>query len=214
MAPTPGEYEPSLSRASLTTTLPELLIVAEKLPEEVLRIETLSDGEQTPNSARSPRQTPPLATSLPQLLMVAEKLPEVLPQAEIILPTKTLITKENVSTPDTPKYEPRSDIFYEFSEDRISTSRLGTVFDLEGKAEGPKSDIPASKFQFPELQPPSHSVSSMFIVMYCLLGATIMMLIVLTILSDISMLLLLSVTIIIFVLIVIVTNICVMIYQV
>jgi hypothetical protein len=218
MPPTPAEYETCLTRSCLTTPLPELLMVAEKLPEEMLITETSYKEEisspKTPDSNSNSDTCTSFATPLPKLLIVAEKLPEVLPRAETMLQTETLI-KSPILSPKTPRSEKDSDLIYTVSEDRISTSSFSSGSDPEAANEDPRT-ISDSKFQFQvsEALPPAPSVSSMFIVMYCLLGLTIVLMIILTVLTHISMLLLLSMTIIVFILIVIVTNICVMVYQV
>ena len=218
MAPTPAEYDTCLSRSCLTTPLPELLVVAEKLPEEMM-ITDISDREEssspkTSRSNTSSEQCTSLATPLPKVLMVAERLPEVLPRAETILQEELLI-KDHLLSPRTPRSEKNSDLIYTVSEDRLSTSSFCSDYDQEAVVENPKVKSDSKfYFQISEIQPPEPSVSSMFIAMYCLLGLTIVLMIVLTILTQISMLLLLSMTIIVFVLIIIVTNICVMVYQV
>jgi len=70
------------------------------------------------------------------------------------------------------------------------------------------------KFEVFEPQTPGRTVSSIFIVMYFLLGLTILTLIILTIVFDYGMLLLLVMIVIIFCSIVILTNCCAMFYTV
>ena len=73
-----------------------------------------------------------------------------------------------------------------------------------------------SKFKLEMFEPeaPSRTVSSIFIAMFCLLGLTILTMIVLTVVFNYGLLLMLVMIVIIFILIVILTNFCAMLYQI
>ena len=58
MPPTPAEYDSCTSRSCLTTPLPELLMVAEKLPEVLPRVETIIQEEILVKSQMSSPKTP------------------------------------------------------------------------------------------------------------------------------------------------------------
>lgn len=72
-----------------------------------------------------------------------------------------------------------------------------------------------SKFEFEvfETETPSRGVSTVFICLYTAIGATILTMIVLTLVFDFGMMLLLGMTAVIFIIIVILTNMCTMVYQ-
>jgi len=72
-----------------------------------------------------------------------------------------------------------------------------------------------SKFEFEvfETETPSRGVSTVFICLYTAIGATILTMIVLTVVFDFGMMMLLGMTAIIFIIIVILTNMCTMVYQ-
>ena len=74
--------------------------------------------------------------------------------------------------------------------------------------------VPKYQFEVFEPQTPGRSVSSMFIVMYSLLGLTILTMIIMTVVFNFGMLLLLVMIIIVFIVIVILTNCCAMMYQI
>jgi len=75
-----------------------------------------------------------------------------------------------------------------------------------------KDDSTEKLFQL-EPKPHSKSVTCIFATCYFLLGATIVIVIVMTVLYDFGMLMLLCLIVTIFIIIVIVTNICVIVYQ-
>jgi len=72
-----------------------------------------------------------------------------------------------------------------------------------------------SKYEFEvfEAETPGRGVSSVFICLYSVLGATILTMIILTVVFNFGMLLLLVMTVIVFIIIVILTNLCTMFYQ-
>jgi len=107
-------------------------------------------------------------------------------------------------------------------EDAISLSSFGSRSESDKKSSNESlqsnardlENVSKYKFEVFEPQTPGRTVSSIFIVMYSLLGLTILTLIILTVVFDYGMLLLLVMIVIIFCSIVILTNCCAMVYTV
>jgi len=91
--------------------------------------------------------------------------------------------------------------------DRLSHDSILSIGDCHFE------NVSKLEFEVFETETPGRGVSSIFICLYTALGATILSVIILTIVFDFGMLLLLVMTVIIFIIIVVLTNTCTMVYQ-
>ena len=143
-----------------------------------------------------------LSTPLPEVLMVAENLSQQTEMLPEVKPSNTPISRLKKEIVDNIPDDWHSTSSYNSDLQKLE-SNIRTI------AEQIDND---SKFSV-EPHPPSPAVSCAFAVIYSLLGFTIVMLIILTIIFNFSMILLLSMIVIIFIIILIVTNFCVIVYQ-
>lgn len=178
-------------------------------------------------------------TPVPELLVVAEKLKKVVPnlqnlqksvKEEVIIPNVVILTlppsaiKDEVCSKPPEVLAKRTRNFYVntdyTAEDAFSTSSFGSRKKQDASNESISTIAQeldgVSKFKLEMFEPeaPSRTVSSIFIAMFCLLGLTILTMIVLTVVFNYGLLLMLVMIVIIFILIVILTNFCAMLYQI
>ena len=195
--PSPTDCDADISVSSPTTPLPELLMVAEKLKQKTTNIKKVQDsvkGEAiTPNVVI-------LGVTLPQSMIqkdIYPKRPEV----------ATRTTKFYVNSDYTP-------------DDAFSTSSFGSHQDQNASHDSihtiaqDMENVSKYKFEVFEPETPGRAVSSIFIVMFSVLGLTILTMIILTVVFNYGLLLMLVMIVIIFILIVILTNFCAMMYQI
>ena len=168
---------------------------------------------------------------LPELLMVAKKLKGKVKKVsesvreEVITPTVVIVDvtlQQSMIQEESPEVAKRTTTFYINSDyapdDTFSASSFGSDPDQDAPNENIQTIAQemenVSNYKFVEPETPGRAVSSMFIVMFALLGLTILTMIILTVVFNYGMLLMLVMIIIIFILIVILTNCCAMMYTI
>ena len=195
--PSPTDCDGDISASSPAAPVPELLVVAEKLKQTSPNIQNLHHPVKE-------------EVITPNVVILGVTLPPSMKQEEVYSKGPEVLDK-------------RTTRFYVNStyttEDAFSTSSFGShrVQDVSTDSihtiAQEMSNVSKHKFEVLELETPGRAVSSIFIMMFCLLGLTIMAMIILTVVFNYGLLLMLVMIVIIFILIVILTNFCAMMYQ-
>ena len=189
---------------------------------------TECDGEVSTNST-----VPGAGGSLPELLMVAERLRQKAPAIEQlkeesfsreVINTNVVILEGRPLSPSEKLDEPISNCYVnaEFTGDAVSTSSSGSrenhLYDESNDSIHTIAveidNVSSYKFEVLEPEAPGRTVSSLFIVMFSILGLTIITMIILTVVFNYGLLLMLVMIVIIFILIIILTNFCAMMYRI
>ena len=192
--PSPTECVADISGSSPTTPLPELLVVAEKLKGKLPNTEIVREEE-----------------IIPEIVILDDIIPQSVIEVKIVQSPRVSPRTQTTKFNSNGEY---------VTEDSFSVSSYGSYPDPEASNECIQTiaqemeNVSEYKFEVFEPQAPGRAVSSTFIVMYSLLGLTILTMIILTVVFNFGMLLLLVMIVIIFIIIVILTNFCVMMYQI
>ena len=186
---------------------PEVVIVGKKWPEVVI------EQEVAPELVKKWKITPEVVIEreiTPEVVILNGSLTQTSVEEDTFQGQVKLYT-------NTTKFQAKSD---NAPDDFFSVLSFGSDYDQQSSNDSihtiAKDLENVSKYKFEVFEPetPGHTVSSIFIVMYSLLGLTILTLIILTFVFDYGMLLLLVMIIIIFCSIVILTNCWAMVYTV